>query len=48
MMNVASGDEDTIFYDIFFGKKGFNYWRVTEKGVSNEIINDFDRNDHVH
>lgn len=48
MMNVASGGEDTVFYDIFFGKKGFDYWEVVEKGVPANIINDFDRNDHVH
>jgi quercetin dioxygenase-like cupin family protein len=48
MMNVASGSVDTIFYDIFFGKKGFAYWDVTEKGVSNDVINDFDRKGHVH
>lgn len=48
MMNVASGSEDTVFYDIFFGKKGFAYWDVTEKGVSVDIINDFDRSGHVH
>lgn len=46
MINVASGSEDTVFYDIFFGPKGFAYWSVSEKGVAAEIINDFDP--HVH
>ena len=48
MMNVASGSEDTVFYDIFFGKKGFEYWDVVEKGVPPEIINDFGSQDHPH
>ena len=48
MMNVASGSEDTVFYDIFFGKKRFEYWDVVEKGVPAEIIKDFDSQDHPH
>ena len=43
MVNVASGQQDTIFYDIFFGSKGFSYWDVKEKGVPDAIIHDFDR-----
>lgn len=43
MVNVASGQQDTIFYDIFFGPQGFDYWKVTEQGVGPAIEHDFDR-----
>ena len=43
MVNVASAQQDTLFYDIFFGPKGFAYWHVNEKGVGQDIIHDFDR-----
>lgn len=48
MINVASTQQDTLFYDIFFGPKGFAYWHVDEKGVAPSIIHDFERHLHGH
>lgn len=48
MVNFASGKDDPVFYVIFIGKKGHPYWKVTEQGLSSDLIRDFAHADHGH
>jgi len=48
MMSVMTGQQDTSYYTIFTGAKGFSYWDVKEKGISAQMSDDFDRFDHQH
>lgn len=48
MMSVMTGKQDTFYYSIFTGGKGFSYWDVKEKGIPSQMSNDFGRFDHQH
>lgn len=48
MMSVMTGAQDTFYYSIFVGAKGFSYWDVKEKGIPALMLGDFDRVDHKH
>jgi quercetin dioxygenase-like cupin family protein len=48
MMSVMTGKKDTFYYSIFTGAKEFSYWDVKEKGISNQMSDDFGRFDRQH
>lgn len=48
MMSVMTGKQDTTYYSIFIGGKGFSYWDVKGKGIPSRMSDDFDRFDHQH